>query len=47
MSKYRSTRSPPRNFKVNLIDDPPFDNVQKNYFMSLVPRIAKSCTTAE
>jgi hypothetical protein len=45
--KYRSSRSPPRNFKVNLIDEPPFTQAQKSYLMSCVPRIGRSCPTAE
>ena len=45
--KYRASRSPPRNFKVNLIDEPPFPPAQRNQFPAMVPKIARSCSTAE
>ena len=45
--KYRSSRSPPRNYKVNLIDEPPFNSAQKTFFLSCVPRISRSCTGPE
>lgn len=45
--KYRSSRSPPRNYKVNLIDEPPFNAAQKSYLMTCVPRICRNCTAPE
>jgi len=40
-------RSPPRNFKVNLIDEPPFDPAQRKYLLDIVPKIGKTVTSAE
>ena len=45
-TKYRA-RSPPRNFKVNLIDEPPLTQQQKTYLMTTVPRIARTTPTPE
>lgn len=42
-----AVRSPPRNFKVNFIEEPPLNTVQVNFISSLVPKIARKCTTAE
>jgi hypothetical protein len=45
-SKYRA-RSPPRNFKVNLMEEPPLTQAQKSYLMACVPRIARTNPSAE
>ncbi len=44
---YRKARSPPRNFKVNYIDEPPFDNAQKTFINNLIPKVAKSSPSAD
>lgn len=45
--KYRSPRSPPKNYKVNFIEEPPLETPQRTYLMNLVPRIGRSCVSAE
>jgi hypothetical protein len=45
--KYRSPRSPPKNFKVNFLEEPPLNNVQRNYLTTTVIRITKACTSPE
>ncbi len=38
-------RSPPRNFKVNYIEDPPLTASQKTYITQLVPKIGRASST--
>jgi hypothetical protein len=45
-TKYRA-RSPPRNFKVNLIDEPPLTQPQKTYLMNAVPKMARTTPSAD
>lgn len=40
-------RSPPRNFKVNFIDEPPLNTAGQNFIANLVPKIAKNSPVAE
>ena len=40
-------RSPPRNFKVNFIEEPPLDTAQVKFIETLVPKIAKKSPAAE
>ena len=46
---YRRTqpRSPPRNYRVNFLEDPPLENSQKTYITNLVPKIGRNCTNAD
>jgi hypothetical protein len=45
--KYRSPRSPPKNFKVTFLEEPPLNNLQKNYLVNLVPKIGRACSAPE
>lgn len=45
--KYRTPRSPPKNYKVNFLEDPPLNNVQRTYLTTLIPKIAKASTTPQ
>jgi hypothetical protein len=45
--KYRASRSPPRNYKLNFIDEPPFTAPQKSFLNTCVPRIGRNCTSPE
>jgi hypothetical protein len=42
-----ASRSPPRNFKVNYIEEPPLNTADVNFINNLVPKIGRKCTTAE
>jgi hypothetical protein len=39
-------RSPPKNFKVSFIEEPPLSNEQQNFIDKTVPKLAKTFTTA-
>lgn len=39
-------RSPPRNYKVNFLEEPSLDNSQKTFITNLVPKIGRNATTA-
>ena len=40
-------RSPPRNFKVNYIEEPPLETAQVNFISTLVPKIARKHSSSE
>ena len=40
-------KSPPRNFKVNYIEEPSLETAQVNFISTLVPKLAKRMTSAE
>lgn len=39
--KRPTVRSPPRNFKVNFIEEPPLETAQTNFIANLVPKIGR------
>ena len=40
-------KSPPRNFKVNYIEEPPLETAQVNFITNLVPKIARKNPSGE
>ncbi len=45
--KFRSPRSPPKNYKVNFVDGLTLSAAEKNYLTSLVPKIGRAFTSSE
>jgi len=40
-------KSPPRNYKVNFVEEPPLEVTQKTFITNLVPKIGRNATTPE